>query len=69
MARARAAAASGDTLHQSTTKQNDKFRAEIRAEHLAEYEKLDRGDDLEKFRAEQYKEALRDAKAAHKAKS
>jgi hypothetical protein len=62
MARARAAAQT-QTYAQQVTAGNDKFRAAQRKEALAEYEQLDRGDDLEKFRAEQYKQALKDAKA------
>jgi hypothetical protein len=68
MARARAAAQT-QTYAQQVTAGNDKFRAEIRAEHLADYQRLDRGNDLEQFRAEQRKEAMRDARAAHKAKA
>ena len=51
------------TLAQRTAADNDKFRAELMAENLDTYERLDRGDDIDKFRRDQYREALRDAKA------
>ena len=51
------------TLAQKQTRDNDKFRAELRAQAIDEYERLDRGNDIDKFRKAQYREALRDAKA------
>ena len=52
------------TLAQKQARDNNKFRADARAAAIDEYEPLDRGDDIDKFRKAQYREALRDAKAA-----
>lgn len=52
------------TYAQQVTADNDKFRNELRAQHLNEYQQLERSDDITKFRKEQYREALRDAKAS-----
>ena len=51
------------TLAQKQARDNDKFRQQARAQAIDEYERLDRGDDIDKFRRDSYRQALRDAKA------
>ena len=51
------------TLAQKQARENDKFRADTRAAAIDDYEPLDRGDDIDKFRRDSYRQALRDAKA------
>jgi hypothetical protein len=56
--------AKADMTHaQRVTLENNKFRNQIYAEHLDQYEQLKRSDDLDKFRQASYRQALRDAKA------
>ena len=51
------------TLAQRQTLENNKFRAELMAENL-EADRTPRDtSDIDKFRKDQYREALRDAKA------
>lgn len=52
------------TLAQRNAEDLNKFRNEIRAEHLDQYEQLQRSDDIDTFRKQAYKDALRDAKAS-----
>jgi hypothetical protein len=51
------------TLAQRQTAENDKFRKEIYAEHLAEAVASQPNEDIDKFRKDSYREALRDIKA------
>ena len=52
------------TLAQRTAADNDKFRADLMAENL-EADRTPRDtSDIDKFRRDQYREALRDAKAS-----
>jgi hypothetical protein len=53
----------GMTHAQRVTAENDKFRAEQLKQELADYQRLERSDDLDQFRADSYKQALREAKA------
>ena len=54
-----------DMTHaQRVAADNDKFRQQIHAEHVADYDPVQRSDQLERFRRDSYRQALRDAKAA-----
>lgn len=50
------------THHQRTTDDNNKFRADLHAQHLQEARTAPRNEDIDKFRKDAYREALRDAK-------
>jgi hypothetical protein len=52
------------THHQRTTHYNDQFRKQLYAEHLEEVRVAPTNQDIDKFRRDAYKEALRDAKAS-----
>ena len=51
------------TLAQKNARENDRFRNQARAAALDEVAAAPINDDIDKFRRDSYREALRDAKA------